>query len=286
MTVSNSIEIEALVSLLADEDQKIFGMVTDHLMRLGSEAVPALKTAAEESDVRMRIRSRHVLQRIFQEDLEREFRDLATEPDETFDLERACLVVARHEYPELSAEDLGRPLDEISERIRPQLQGISEPKDQIRVIHQVLFTEYAFEGNSRDYYDPENALLNRVLERRKGIPVSLATVYLLVAKRLGLPFYGVGLPSSFLVRYGDGDTDIFIDPFLGGKLLGRRDCVQYLTSAGYYYKDAYISNSSPRDIVIRTLRHLVVAFSKRHDKARMNRLTRFADLLQSRERAR
>lgn len=282
----NSVEIEALVSLLADDDSKIVSMVREHLLRLGSDAVPSLKVASEHTDPRLRIRVRHVLQRILQEELEREFREMASQPDDEFDLERACLVVARHEYPELSAADLSRPLDEIADRIRPQLQGVGEPKDQIRVLHQVLFEEYRFRGNSRDYYDPDNALLNRVLERRKGVPVTLATVYLLVAKRLGLPFFGVGLPSSFLVRYGDGETDLFIDPFLDGKLLGKRDCVQYLTSAGYYYRDAYISNSSSRDIVVRTLRHLVVAFSKRHDKMRMNRLTRFADLIQSRESAR
>jgi regulator of sirC expression with transglutaminase-like and TPR domain len=110
---------------------------------------------------------------------------------------------------------------------------------------------------------------------------------LLVAWRLGLPIFGVSLPSNFLVRYSQSNgEDIFVDPFLSGKLLGRRDCVQYLATAGYYRHDAYIADATPRDMIVRMLRHLVVVYSKQQDGSRTSRLNRFAELLQSRARAR
>jgi regulator of sirC expression with transglutaminase-like and TPR domain len=278
-------EIDSLVSLLADEDPKIYGMVADQLLGLGATGVPHLKRAAEAPDPRLRLRARHLLHRIVLDGLEQEFAALSGLGDEEFDLERGCAIVARIEYPDLPPAVLSEQLDEIAGRIRPRLQGVGAPLDQIRVINQVLYEEYKFTGNSRDYYEPDNVYLNRVLERRTGIPISLAAVYLLVTRRLELPFDGVGLPSNFLIRYGQGDDDLYIDPFLGGKLLGRRDCVQYLTSAGYYYKDAYISSSTARDIIVRTLRHLIVVYSKQQDKSRMSRLTRYAELLQAREKA-
>ena len=286
MDESKTTEIEALVSLLGDEDPKIFGMVSEHLLELGAAAVPFLRGVSESPDPRLRLRSRHLLRQVVLDEVEAELEATAELSDDEFDLERASFALARIEYPDLDREEVSGPLDELAETIRPRLQGIAAPIDQLRIVNQVLFVESKFRGDSRNYYDADNVFLNRVLDRRMGVPISLASVYLLVAKRLELPAFGVGLPSNFLIRYGDSNTDLFIDPFLEGKLLSRRDCVQYLTSAGYYYKDAYISNSTARDMVLRTIRHLVVVYSRKQDKRLMSRLNRYTEFLHSRERTR
>ncbi|MCA9727313.1 MAG: hypothetical protein KC729_06485 [Candidatus Eisenbacteria bacterium] len=287
MEVTDKKQIDALVSLLADEDPKINAMVIEHLLDRGRQAMEPLRMAAENADPRLRLRARSIMQRIVLDEVESELAEMSQLSDEEFDLERSCLVLVKLEDPDLDPSAVTRPLDELAASIAPRLQGVDLPADQVRIVNQVLYREYGLTGNSRNYYDPENAFLHRVLERRTGIPVTLAAVHLLVAKRLGLPFYGVGLPSNFLVRYTEpGSEEIFVDPFLGGKLLSWRDCVQYLTSAGYYRHDAYISHSTARDMIVRVLRHLMVVFQKQHDNTMSSRLGRFADLLQQRARAR
>jgi hypothetical protein len=95
----------------------------------------------------------------------------------------------------------------------------------------------------------------------------------------------VSLPHHFLVKYAHGAQEIFIDPFYGGQILTRRECVQsYLRD--YYPKDAYIHEAGPREITIRALRGLILSYAKRQDKNRLRRLTRFLEILQVRERAR
>jgi regulator of sirC expression with transglutaminase-like and TPR domain len=287
MNLTDHKQIDALVSLLADEDPKIHAMVVEHLLDLGRNAMVHLRSAAEASDPRLRLRARNLMQRIVLDEVEAELADLSQLSDEEFDLERSCLVLVKLFDPDLPASAVTGPLDSLAATIAPRLQGVDLPIDQVRIVNQVLYREYGLTGNSRNYYDPENAFLHRVLERRTGIPVTLAAVHLLVAKRLGMPFFGVGLPSNFLVRYtGSGGDDIFVDPFLSGKLLTWRDCIQYLTSAGYYRHDAYISHSTARDMIVRILRHLMVVYQKQHDNTMSGRLGRFADLLQMRARTR
>ena len=253
-------EIEALVSLLADEDPRIYQMVADHLRQIGQAAVPILDRWVENPDVRIRMRCRHLLQEIRMGEVETDIEVLAHAPDEEVDLEHGCWVIARTEYPGLAKDAISGPLDRIAADVAPRLGGVSEPRDQILILNQVIFDEWRFRRDHRNYYDPDNTFLHRVLELRTGVSVSLATIYVLVAGRLGLPIYGVGMPNAVLVRYGDEETDLFLDPASGGRLLSRRDLAQYLSSAGYYFKDGYISNATPRELLLRTLQHLMVSY--------------------------
>jgi len=83
-----------------------------------------------------------------------------------------------------------------------------------------------------------------------------------------------------------GSTEIYVDPYNSGRLLNRKDCAQYLTGSGYYFKEEYISTSTNRDIIIRTLRHLVLIYSKQPYKARVRQLTQYIELLRAAEKGR
>ncbi|MEZ4651128.1 MAG: transglutaminase-like domain-containing protein [Candidatus Eisenbacteria bacterium] len=253
-------EIEALVSLLADEDPRIYEIVAGHVRELGETAVPVLERWIEDSDARIRMRCRHLLQEIQAGEVDRDLEAIAHASDEDVDLEHGCWVIARTEYPGLPRAAISDPLDRIAADVASRLSGVAEPKDQIQIMNHVIFTEWRFRRDNRNYYDPDNTFLHRVLELRTGVSVSLATLYVLVAKRLGLPIYGVGMPNAVLVRYGDSETDLFLDPAAGGRLLSRRDLAQYLSSAGYYFKDGYISNATARELLLRTLQHLMVSY--------------------------
>jgi regulator of sirC expression with transglutaminase-like and TPR domain len=145
-------------------------------------------------------------------------------PDHRINLGRAALVLAQLEYPELDVEDYLGQLDGFARAIEPRLAGRYDPDRVIAEMNGYLFGELCFHGNEEDYYDPRNSFLNDVIERRMGIPITLSVVYLEVARRLGLPFYGVGLPGHFLVKYDDGRRTVFIDPFSEGRLLDQEGC--------------------------------------------------------------
>lgn len=279
-------EVKALISLLLDDDPKILNMVWDHLLEIGEPALPLLEEAAEGVDPRIRIRTRHAISRIRLDLLEKQFQSLALRDDGSFDLEEALVVVARIEYPTLQRSEITKQLEAVADAIRPALLEAQSPRDEILAINAHLFDEMGIRGNTSDYYDPDNNFINKVLENKTGIPISLSAVYVLLGQRLSLPIRGVGLPGHFLAKYDTPQMEIFLDPFNRGRLLTKRDCAQILTKAGYYFKEEYISVATSRDIVIRMLRNLVISYSKRQEKTRIRRLTHYMELLQSREKAR
>ena len=150
---------------------------------------------------------------------------LFAKQDFAADLTRAALLVARLEYPKLDLEASLRKLQALAEVVAPKLEADRSPTGVIQTLNRFLFDQEGFQGNTEDYYDPRNSLLNDVIERRTGIPITLSVVYLDLARRLNLPFFGVGLPGHFVVKYDDGDTLLFVDPFYGGEVLDRVGCV-------------------------------------------------------------
>lgn len=156
-----------------------------------------------------------------------EFATLVSEEidEHRISLARAALVIARTEYPGLDDEEyLGR-LDGLAARVADRLPELPETPQVIAALNQVLFAEEEFRGNREDYYDPRNSFLNEVLDRRLGIPITLALVYMEVAQRLGFPLFGVGMPGHFLLKHYDVDgRETFLDPFNRGDVLTRAQC--------------------------------------------------------------
>jgi regulator of sirC expression with transglutaminase-like and TPR domain len=286
----NAREIRALISLLGDESQRVVGMVWENLLRLGPRSLPYLVEVHEHADPRLRFRARTIIARIQAEQLERRFRQLAASGEADFDLEYALGLVAQIEYPNFDASAVAQELEELADALRPQLPSDAPARAKVERLIEFLFHELGFRGNRKTYYDPDNSCMHRVLELRRGSPVSLSALMILVGRRLGLPLYGVGLPKHFLVKYQDANTEIFIDPFNGGRILSRLECREILTSEGYYVRESFVTEylaiASARDIVIRTLRSLILIYSKLDDRTRVRRLIRYVDLLRLRRRAR
>ena len=120
-----------------------------------------------------------------------------------------------------------------------------------------MFQRIGFTGNTDDYYNPDNSFLNRVLETRRGIPITLSLLYLETGTRLGLNCYGVGLPGHFLV--GLEELDLYLDPFNIGLLLSAADCrrqVEDHFGSQLEWEDRFLSPYSKRDILFRMLTNL------------------------------
>jgi len=177
--------------------------------------------------------------------------------DDAVDLAEAALLIAAEVYPALDLAHYLRALDDLAAAAEPTLRGAGADTDRLRRLVHFLAVESRFRGNQDDYYDRRNSFLNEVLDRRVGIPITLALVYMEVARRLDLPLVGVGFPGHFLAKH-PGPPEIVIDPFFG-KILGPRDCEQRLRAVlgeDARLDPAHLRAATPREILVRLLRNL------------------------------
>ena len=130
-----------------------------------------------------------------------QFEDVIDRPDSEIDLARAALLLAMSEYPDISIERELFMLQRLAGDISSRLLEEDDPLFCMNTLSQHLFDDLGFRDDSEDYYDPRNSYLNKVLERKQSIPITLALVYVEVGKRLSIPLVGVGLPGHFLVRH-------------------------------------------------------------------------------------
>ena len=157
-------------------------------------------------------------------DVWNQFDGIVGAPDEEIDLARAALLIAATEYPGLSVERELFRLDAIAEGIAPRMDD-DTPLYQLNTLSEYLFDELKFAGNHTNYHDPRNSFLNDVMERKRGIPITLSLLYIEVGKRAGVPILGIGMPGHFIVRHRD-ESEVFVDPFHGGILLSVDECAE------------------------------------------------------------
>ncbi|MEH2059578.1 MAG: SirB1 family protein [Nostoc sp.] len=149
--------------------------------------------------------------------------------DEHIDLAKAALYIALEEYPNLDPEEYLNALDTMAWELQERLPSSRYPLRIVQSINQYLYDDLKFSGNKIDYYDPRNSFFNDVIDRRLGIPITLALVYLEVARRIDFPMVGVGMPGHFLIRPDIPDIEIFVDAFNGGEIIFAQDCEERLS---------------------------------------------------------
>lgn len=271
-------QIRALIRLLADEDDKIVRTISSKLIDIGPSAVPLLQEAEiEQPEMAERIAS--VLEEIRGGKLEDELIRLAAMSDDRMDLEEGTFLLARYAYPSLDVGFYTRQLDEMAQELQDRIGPRASGEEIVKTLNRYLFTEQGFKGNTKNYYEVENSYLNRVIDRRTGIPISLSVVYLLIGKRLRLPVYGIGMPGHFLVKYESDRYTIFVDCFNGGALLTEKNCQRFLTEAGYGFDEKYLQHSPSRAILSRMMKNLLAIYAKIDDPIRKARLTKFMGIL-------
>src|SRR5690242_2901076 len=189
--------------------------------------------------------------------------------DERIDLLRAALAFARIEYPHLDPEPYVSQIDDFARRVSEKIDDPGDPAQSIAALNYVLFDEEMFRGNTADYYNPRNSFINDVLDRRLGIPITLALLYMEVARRAGFPLFGVGLPGHFLLKHYDVDgRSILIDAFDRGSVVTEEDCRQKLNTI-YAGKIAlqpeFLLPVTRRQMLTRMLSNLRAVYLSRRD---------------------
>jgi regulator of sirC expression with transglutaminase-like and TPR domain len=158
-------------------------------------------------------------------------------------------------------------LDRMAEAAAQKLVPSDSPVETIGKINRVLFEDFDFRGATEDYYDPRNSFFNDVLDRRIGVPITLSTLYIEVARRLNIPIVGVGMPGHFIVKYSDRLDEFFLDPFNRGEILSRDDCrhrVYERYGDSVEFSDRMLGRVTHRQILWRMLNNLKEIYLKAH----------------------
>ena len=144
------------------------------------------------------------------------FAELLAREDGGIDLARACLQIAEDAYPGLDVDGYVGEIERIAKRLGARLAPDAAVEDRVIALNEFLFADLGFNGNAKDYYDPRNSYLNEVIDRRRGIPITLSVLYLEIGRRIGLPLDGVSFPGHFMVRLPMRGGALVLDPFSGG----------------------------------------------------------------------
>ena len=196
-----------------------------------------------------------------------QFSELLAREDERIDLARACLQVAEDAYPGLDVEGYLGEIERFAKRLRARLAPDAAVEDRVIALNEFLFADLGFNGNVADYYDPRNSYLNEVIDRRRGIPITLAVLYLEIGRRIELPLEGVSFPGHFLVRMPMRSGTLVLDPFSGGMPQSEAELRERLkrvipgenpggVSAADLPLDPFLEPASNRQILARVLRNL------------------------------
>lgn len=195
---------------------------------------------------------------------------LLVREDASLPVFEAALSIAQDEYPSLDILALLHQIDEFASRLRARLPADASMQHRVHCLNQLFFKELGFRGNANDYYDPDNSYLNRVIERRCGLPITLSLLYMEIGQQAGIPLQGVAFPGHYLVKVKIGGGEAFLDVFNGGTSLTYDDLVARIepdldtvhTTPNAIA--AFLHEASPRETLARTLRNLKNIY--RYDK--------------------
>ena len=268
-------EVIALITLLDDPDEVIYEQVRNRFVTLGPPAIPHLETAWENSfDAIMQKRIETIIHTIEFETLQRALKQWAQEDSD--DLLKGVLLLSRYQYADLDENKIRKQLHQIKQDVWLELHEDLTALEKVRIINHILFEVHQFSGNITNYHAPQNSFINNVLESKKGNPLMLSVVYMLICKELNIPVYGINLPQHFVLAYLNDYANLmdvnnkslnnnilfYINPFSKGLMFNQKDIDQFLKQLNLDPEAKYYQPCSNIEIIKRCLNNLIFSYEK------------------------
>jgi regulator of sirC expression with transglutaminase-like and TPR domain len=200
--------------------------------------------------------------------------------DAQFSLLEAAVAIAQDDNPVVDVQGTLAAVDALAARLKQRIAADASALQRLRYLTRYFFQELGFSGNVNDYYAPDNSYVHRVLETRRGIPISLALIYIEIAQHIGLEARGVSFPGHFLIKVKMPQGEVVIDPFTG-QSLSRDDLDERLAPhrrrqglEGDYEVPLglFLQSATPRAVLARMLRNLKEIHRDAEDWARLLRV--------------
>ncbi|CAG0977680.1 hypothetical protein FLAV_01593 [Flavobacteriales bacterium] len=266
-------EISALIRLLEDPDETVFYHVKDKILSFGNEVIPLLESAWETSfEPLMQKRIENIIHQL-------QFVNIKTGIREWYlaggkDLLSGVLFVAKYQYPDLNEEKIKHFINQLSQDVWLELNDYLTAPEKVKVINKILYDIHGFSGNKTNFHSPQNSFINTVLESKKGNPLSLGIVYLLVCNKLSMPVLGVNLPEHFVLAYIEDnifkfgqkierkDILFYINPFNRGFIFSSVEIDKFIQQINIMPSESHYLPCKNTDIVVRMLKNLVISYQK------------------------
>lgn len=259
-------EKTALAALLDDESPAVRQALLQHLTALGEAGRELLQDTARNSDGSVAAAAAWFLRELKFNDPVAEFRGFIQSLN--YELETGVLLLSRTVNPALDVTAICAQLDAFAARARKLMPKVATLRQQCRILNRVLFDEYGLRGDEESYADPRNSFIDQVLSRRRGIPISLSIVYLLVAQRVGLELEPVGTPGHFLVGAYEPEGPFYIDAFNRGQELTPEDVFARIRALDHTPQLADLAPTPVREVLCRACRNLVNHYAAADDPER------------------
>jgi len=257
----DSNQLSALISLLDDEDNEVLSHVEERIISMGTDIIPTLEEAWENSFNPIIQKRLEDLIHSLQYDLLKD-RLVQWKLNGAGDLLEGMWLISTYQYPDLDFSTLKKELEQIYYEAWLEFKPESHASEKVKILNGVLFNKLKFSANTKNFHSVNNSMINVVLESRKGNPITLCVIYQLVAQRLKMPIFGVNLPNLFILTYKDKHTQFYINAFNRGLIFRREDITNYINQLNLTPQEIFYQPCSHLDIICRVLRNLMAAYER------------------------
>ena len=271
----SAVREDAIIRLLDDDSPTVRAALTEELLRLDTAGLALLKKLKAGSNRFLAAHAQDYLDVLYGPNAVEDF--VAFIRSLRYELETGCLLLNRTVFPGVSVAECCILLDAMAARCRELLILPGSAREQCKVLNRVIFHEYGFRGNVEDFNDPLNSMFSHVLQRRKGIPITLSIVYILAAQRCGLQLEPIGMPGRFMVGCFLDEEPFYIDAFERGTFRTRQDLRNFLRLHNIECRPDYFAPAAVGEVLTRCCRNLVRQFDDRKDAERVAIFTRFVN---------
>ena len=258
MTTLPQSEIKAITKLLKTNDESTSKLLEEQFKTFDIKLLKKIDNEIPLDDAELKERFLKLIFNIKSESLKKDFLNWAKNP--TCSLEDGVFLVALFNNPLLDVEKYSSNLNNWAEAIGNNFKKIKVKNDPTSIINETnhfLFMELGLKGNKKNYYEPENSFIDKVIDRKLGNPILLSIIYLLVTKKLNLPFSGVNMPAHFLVQYYDTVEPIYIDPFGQGEIISRAVCEERIKILKLTWQNEFLSAPTSKQVIARIMQNLI-----------------------------
>lgn len=282
-------EIQALIRLLDDPDENIYGHIRQELKSFGEDIIPNLESHWENNRLGdlFQLRIQGLIHEIQYGTLEE---DLVTwwKKDKP-DLLEGVTLISRYKYPSLELEELNQQITKFTQEIWLEINDYLTAFEKVKLINHFIYDIHEFAGNVEGFHDYQNSILKDVLQNKKGNPLSLSILYILIGRQLDLPIYGVNLPRHFVVAFldpyqlttplEDSPVLFYINPFSKGEVFGPGELKEFLEKIDLEEKEEYFKPCNSKQILKRLLNNLMYSYTKSGEIEKSEEIKRITDLL-------
>lgn len=258
---------QSIKTLIDDETPVVRDAVVQQLKNFPDEGKVFLQEILDGRDPLLAKHAQEINKSLGWADVIGEFLEFIR--SQRYELETGWFLLDRTVYPDFQASSATLFMDKLADRVRELVSPPLSPRQTCSVLNRVLFHEYGFRGSGKNFENPDNSFLHRVLDRRQGLPITLSVLYLLVARRIGLELDPIGLPGRFMVGCFAEERPFYIDAWSGGKILELEQMENFLEHSSIEDSGSALLPVTVAETLCRGCRNLVYHFqlSKNPEKS-------------------